>query len=320
MVVPRNGLGNRLQAWASAATLARTWQAPLDLLWEPQPAGPNTFDQLFNDLPHTFGVDQQLVASSDLEAVLGADHNSLPRYLTADGDRKVIFLAGHERGEQAFMPRLEDLVRNLDGSWSLVVVAGGLFHIDSSDGFSGSRREFYRSLQWSNQIQDLAASVRPSEPYSGLHIRHTDRSREAPRSSDIRAALGQLRASNAPESLFIAADTKEARLEWANVAGSLGFRPWSVPQVELTRSAPKAGISAAVDWLLLSDAQGLVYPRASTFSAEAAVAGGGHGIALSASRTVMSARSALNHARNAWNFPRRLWQSIEASAQGSNPS
>ena len=313
MVVPRNGLGNRLQAWSSAAILARAWQVPIDVLWEPQPAAPTPFEPLFAAPAKASEPHQGRIHSAELTALLGGEHDSFPRYLWVDQAKSVVFLAGHDRGEQPFMDELVQVVGALESPCTLVIVAGGLFHLPT-DGFTGGdfiseRRAFYSTLQWSGEVLDELDALHPTNPYVGLHIRQTDRSREAPRARDIRAALQHLRDTSQVDSLFVAADTEEGLRMWSEYGSRIGFQPWSADVVNRTRSASDAGVSAAVDWLLLSRAADLVFPQASTFSAEAAVAAGMPGISLSASNSVQRARGVMAHARNVVSYP---WRKIRS--------
>lgn len=54
----------------------------------------------------------------------------------------------------------------------------------------------------------------------------------------------------------------------------MGFQPWWSEGTHFDRSTSQGGVDALVDWRILAGSCGIVYPAASTFSAEAAVAGG----------------------------------------------
>lgn len=173
---------------------------------------------------------------------------------------------------------MDDLPRALADACrptTLLIIAGGHYHLPDGGDFARQRRHFYENLQWSPAIdQRVASAAAARTPYVGLHIRQTDRALEAPQSRAISAALDSLRRAHETSSLFIAADTAKAREEWARVAQAKGFEPWWAPDVDWDRGRESAGVSAMVDWRLLARSEALVFPAASSFSSEAAVASG----------------------------------------------
>lgn len=307
ILVPRNGLGNRLQAWSSAALLARAWDVPLDVMWEPEQAAPTPASELFLGSPTFNGLDHAFLDRVSLDRILGADHAELPRYVHAEPARQFISLAGHDKGEQALLDELLVAIQSDERLATLVIIAGGLFTLDPRDDmtFRRGRQDFYRSLPWHPAISERAAQTEVENEYSALHIRGTDRSREAPPRRVIDRSLRRMRESGADTSLFIAADNAPSRQEWMRRSQALGFTPWSVGDTEFTRSKHAGGISAAVDWLLLSRSSCIAYPGASTFSAEACVANGGAGIAMYASALTQRARAARGVGGNVASYPRR---------------
>jgi hypothetical protein len=218
-----------------------------------------------------------------------------------------VTLAGHDKGEQVFM---DELIRTINADnrlTTLVIIAGGLFTLNPNDlpAFRRGRQDFYRSLRWNSEIVDRVGVASSDREYSALHIRHTDRSREAPTQLIIQCTLRDMKRSGSATSLFIATDTSQGRVEWTDRSRALGFDPWSVADTEFARSARAGGISAAVDWIVLSRSSFLAYPGASTFSAEACVANGGFGIAMYASSLTQVVRSSREVLRSAVTYPAR---------------
>ena len=292
-------------------------------MWEPEPAAPAPFNELFADHPTFVGLDQSWMERSTLDDFLGTPHETLPRYLTISDDNRYAVLAGHDRGEQVFMDSVQSLNARGGPPLTLVIIAGGLFHTNSTEStldetFCAERREFYSSLRWHEQIVDRAASVLPGTESVALHIRTTDRSLEAPTHRAIASALTDMRSRTGVSSLFIAADTPEGRDFWGAHARSIGFEPWSVHDTDFSRVTLSGGRSAAVDWLLLSRTQGLTFAAASTFSSEAAVAAGAETWALRASSVTRALRRGRFHLRNVLTYPsRRTWAS--EGSQTANP-
>ncbi len=306
MLVPRNGLGNRLQAWASSAILAAELDVPLKILWEPETPAPADAADLFDAslITRTF-VDRPVV-----DDLLGGPHESLPRYLWVDDMRRVIVLAGHDRGEQVFMPALLEALEHPCRPHTLVIIAGGLFHLGSGTALVRQRGAFYRSLHWNPIVESMVRAQSASRmPYCALHIRQTDRSVEAPPAATIRAGLATLAERTSARSLFIAADTAEGRARWERESRALGFSPWTADATEFDRTLAQGTLSAAVDWLLLAQSVGIAYPAASTFSAEASVASGhlDSAVPMAATAGRQRARVAGGHLRAALTYPARHW-------------
>ena len=307
VVVPRNGLGNRLQAWASAAILAAEWDVPLKIMWEPEAPAPATAQELFT--PEA--INRTFVDRAWLDEHLGQRHENLPRYLTVDHGSRSVILAGHDRGEQVFMPDLGAAFTHRSQPRSLIIIAGGLFHLPAASDFLRQRSIFYGRLPWASHLTHIAdRQAEPHRPYCALHIRQTDRSIQAPTASTIRASLTEL-ADTVPErSLFIAADTLTGRESWASQARGAGFDVWTAEGTDFDRRATPGALSAAVDWMLLSQATGLAYPAASTFSAEAAVAAERTDVSIpmQASQRQQRLRVWRMHGRNALTYPIRHWR------------
>lgn len=309
VVVPRNGYANRLQAWASASALAEHIGVSAQVYWEPEDVAAARPEDLFENVWLT----SRSISADELSDLIGGEHTSIPRYLTHDEGRAVIRLAGHDRGEQAFMSELIELGRSLSTPQTLVIIAGGKFHVMGESQARTARQAFYRSLSWNSTIDDLVRKVIPSNGrYAALHIRTTDRSIEAPRRATIRRALEQVRHDFADRSLFVCADSAEACRRWSGEARNLGFEPWTVDQVEYDRSLPANGVSAMVDWRLLAGAETVIHPSESTFSSESTVAGGSwdQSLPLTAAPWLRSVRSFQRTLDNAASLPRRRLQSL----------
>lgn len=289
IIVPRNGYVNRLQAWASAAILAAEVDAPLEVLWEPEAVAPAGAEDLFDTARGT----TRFLDADAVTSVLGQPHSDTPRYLTANPDRHLLVLAGHDRGEQAFM---EELVQHLGAGWAprtLLIIAGGKFHLPNAPTFARQRQLFYEQMRWHPSITETAQTLLSQrDPFVALHIRQTDRSLEAPPGRAISKALEQLRDRTGITSLFVAADTDSALGHWSDRASALGFSPWSSGTTQFDRGQIEAGRQAMVDWILLGHARGSVYSATSSFAEEAAVASGhvADGLALAAPRTLQSLR------------------------------
>ena len=276
IVAPRNGYANRLQAWASSSIMAERLGAPLQVAWEPESVAPAEAADLFADSLR----DESFISPSQTAELLGRAHQEMPRYLTVDPDQGVVFLAGHDRGEQQFMPELQEILATTAGVSTVVIVAGGKFHLADESDFSSKRRDFYFGIDWHPAVQErVHMHLANSHPYLGLHIRQTDRSRNAPTPRAIQEALVRLTKLTGVMDLFIAADTPSARAEWTKRASDLGLRSWTSDATSFDRTDKQSGQDAIVDWLLLGKAEAIVYSAASSFGQEAAVSNAHPGLA-----------------------------------------
>ncbi len=303
VIVPRNGYANRLQAWASAAIMGAQLEVPVRVAWEPETIAPAGAMDLF--CPSA--VTRTFLDPDSLTALVGCRHQGLPRYLSVDSARRLIVLAGHDRGEQAFMGDLVTALADECSPTTLVLIAGGKFRLGSDGDFARQRAAFYGRLPWRQEIDAaVEAACADRLEFVGLHVRGTDRSREAPPPHKIRKALGLLREVG-PTSLFIAADSEEARAHWTDETRELGFEPWSRVAITRDRTLVAEGFDAVTDWRILGRSQGMVFTAASSFGEEAAVSTGRplDSIALSASPARQRARAAGDWVVAAATYPAR---------------
>lgn len=303
VLVPRNGLANRLQAWASSLILADTWNVPLHVVWETEKVMPATATDIFSN-----DVNERWIRpTSILEDYVGARHAELPRYLNRIGDTLV--LAGHDRGEQSFMERVRCQVEASDGPSNLVIIAGGKFSLHNTPDFDAARSRFYKALMWSDAVEARFSKVHQDLSFSALHIRGTDRALEAPTSRAFQRALHELRRTTAQDRLFICADSLQSLNKWVFRTKSMGFAPFTAHKPELDRALAQSTVDAAVDWRMLARASAIVFPAASTFSGEASIAAGEYCSTqpLHASRLLRNTRRAARASVSAITYPARRW-------------
>lgn len=315
IVIPRNGYINRLQAWASASILAAELRVPSRLLWEPEPAAPGELASMLD----IASLASTLVSGEEVTGLLGAAHASMSRYLTPLPERGVLVLAGHDRGEQVFIPALLELLRADSRLGTLVIIAGGQFHVPATADFDARRRAFYRDLRWSRALQArVDEELHERGQYLAVHVRQTDRSLTAPTARSLRAAVAGLRDQTNLSRLFVAADSSGARAQWHGIARELGMQPWSASDGPVERDSPHSALDAMLDWRLLGAATGLVYSSASSFGHEAATMIGvpERVIGLSAPVRQQRVRAAQQLARSAVRYPARRWGSGARRTQG----
>lgn len=299
VLVPRNGYVNRLQAWASAAILAEALNCSLEILWDSERVAP---------VPLTDFIDPQSGHATDIDEktlldITGKNHTDLPRYLSLHPEQGFAFLAGHDRGEQFFMRELESALAGDPRLHTLVIVAGGVFHLPGEANFRSRRTDFYRHLIWNEQITRVVShDVTTRGPYIALHVRQTDRAREAPTTTAMRKALGTVGARTGCANVFVAADSVEGRELGLRIAQACGLSAWTSRSRSLDRSTAEAALGAMIDWYLLSQACAGVYSSTSSFAHEAFVAGDAltESVALTAPPVLQATRSVRDVIRHGW--------------------
>ena len=278
VVYPLSGYINRLQAVASASLLAEELGWTLIVAWEPQPVAAAPASAVFSE---TFCLTNVRTAA-EVQGSLGFELTQVPKYLNFDSNTGVITLAGHDRGEQMFMPELRSILSDHPELHTLVLVAGGHFGFtanlapaEQEMALHAKRSQWYQTVELNDGIETPArTAIKNHTPYVALHLRYTDRSHQVPSKKQIESALLHLRDSTTTRSLFIASDTSAARDEWVKRAQTLGFSPWFIEHEVWDRADPRSSHPALIDWRVLGAAEALVYFNASSFAYEAAVASG----------------------------------------------
>lgn len=302
VVIPRNGYVNRLQAWASSAALAAEWDVPLSVCWEPESIAPATAGDLFES--RTL---HQWVSPTEVAELCGVRHQELPRYLTHIPERSLVVLAGHDRGEQVFIPGLLTLVDSAAQPLRVVIIAGGAFGSADEERRRRYRHEFYRRLPWKRSITERVESVIGEHTnFLGLHIRQTDRSRQAPTSRQLVEAVQRLKDVSGLSSVFVAADTSPALVAWQQILREMGLEAWTAGTSDHARDSVDAGIAALIEWQVLGRSRGLVFSAASSFGVEAAVAAGDvPALGLTAAPSLQRLRAAREWLRAGATYPLR---------------
>ena len=312
LLYPRSGYSNRLQAMASSAILAKRLGAEFRICWEIEnvvPEGPEfTFDPDF--------CAEVMVTPGQCMDNWSLAREELPRYLNVLQDRRLIVLAGHDRGEQEFMGALARAIETAPISSTIVIVAGGQFFLYSDAStypnwradFRTARHDYYTSVPFHPKIESEAANAIASrEPFLGLHLRYTDRAHQAPFDGQIRRAMLSAATSSGLTHVFVAADSRATREKWSMVAEDIGLHAWSYDQASWDRTASGSGLAALTDWRILTRADRLIYFAESTFAEEAAVASTGYteSIALGPSAVRSTLLRAQGLAQTAVSYPRR---------------
>jgi hypothetical protein len=313
LVFPVNGYLNRLQALASAALLARQFEAPLHVCW-------THFSMVPGPPSDTFAAgwcDEFILTEDQARSAFHVGLDDVPRYVTTSADGTWIGLRGHDLGEQALMGELLAALEAAPAPVDLVIVAGGSFDITDpaalegqwSETFLAAKRDFYRALPLNPAIEAAACEFSSSHPrgYLGLHLRYSDRAHQAPTPWAIKRALARQAAETGLTDVFIASDSGRARADWARRVEGMGLRPFHLSGSFAALGAATSAGPALGDWRVLGGSARVVFFAESSYSVEACVASGtwGSSDALPTSRARALGHRGLTLAKSALTYPSR---------------
>jgi hypothetical protein len=272
VVVPLSGFVNRLQAMASSAILAEQLGAEFLVCWQRAPAA----DVDASDVLDPAFCNDHVITPTQVHALCGVDPPTMPNGLHRRGP--VLTLAGHDRGEQAFMGDVATALTSPSPPATLVIRAGGKFflpgHLDDTS-FRVSRQQWYRTAPLHPDIVSTAREIASAHSGSlGLHLRYTDRSHQVPTTRRIQHAVRRLAEQTGGNEILLASDTRSKRDAWAARVRRLGVNPWFAEHAAMDRSSVAGARGALTDFLLLGSTSGMVFFSASSFGEEAAVASG----------------------------------------------
>ena len=304
VVLPLSGYINRMQAIASASIIANQSQADLLVCWTDINVTPAAASEIFS----AAFMKKYVIDESEFSTIAGIECREVPPYLNAE--KAVISVAGLDKGEQAFMPELQQLLIQSTEPVTLIFSAGGNFSFSDPSEAMSNRGNWYRHFMFSHSIEDRVSELlKNRDPFIAVHLRYTDRSHETPLASSIIRAVMRQAELLSTDSVFIASDSEAARDKWFRKFEKSGLKPWTA-SVELDGILrAQAGVGALVDWKTLGHARSSVFFAASSFGHEAAVMAGslgtsvaleGHPIQRIRSRSKELAGSLANYPRNHW--------------------
>lgn len=278
VVFPRSGYANRLQTMVSAALMAEELGMDWKVCWLPQDISPVQAEDVFSP---DF-VRDRVISPIAAQSTYGLTIQSIPRYLHESADRSRVYLAGHDHGEQFYMPQLRDMLAEHTPE-VIAIVAGGKFTLQGdreltnqqATRFRQRRLLAYQGVHLHPEIDEMVAEYRDKhQRYLGLHLRYSDRNTQAPWSWQIEPQVRKLAAAMGVSDIFVASDSMAARDRWIRRLTRSGLSAWGTQPLSLNRREARSALGALVDWRLLAQSTGMVYFRESSFAEEACVASG----------------------------------------------
>ena len=266
ILITKNGLGNRLRAIASALHLSELLRRELLVFWPAYDGAATNWTDLF-DQPGSF----TFIDSKEAES-RGVIDGEIPRGLHESPD--MVTLRGAGLGEQAFIRDFSSRAQK-NGSALCVVVSGGYFdsrarNIRQVARLSApSRRHLVQHLPIRSEILELAETVRPTGSYLGLHLRGTDRRKEAASPQRLINIAKRVAMREGVNEVFICADSDDLRASAAEQLSDAGLSV-HIDSYLPTRRDVDGERHALADFVNLRSSAYLVGALASTFATEAA--------------------------------------------------
>ncbi len=276
VLIPKNGLGNRLRAIAGGLATARALGRELEVLWEPFDGSATTPEDLF-DAPSSF----RFITPGDA-AHRGIVSQDIPKYVNSGA--KIVSLRGYDRGQQVLLPHFLGLARSSPQK-EAVIAAGNYFHPDARSDREvpkktvPERQELSKSLLFNQNVLSRASTTRPPGDYLAVHLRSSDRRKEVPSPTRLLSRVVSLARKTHLTNIFVCSDTEKTRTTAREFLQNSGLQVFFEPQTPARRDV-EGEINAGADFVNLQHAWILVGSRASTFATEA-------GILLPSDRTIL---------------------------------
>jgi hypothetical protein len=187
-------------------------------------------------------------------------------------------------GDQLFIPKLREFLDTCTASTTLLIESGEKFWLQGgryfrdSDEFRRIRRKFYERIIYSDAVKNLVQerSTGLTKEYWAVHLRETDRIKEAlPIERVVEAIISSEGIHKlSSESVYIASDNVTRGMELKTKLDQFGIRTVFHMDMNRDRLSLEESLDSLADWVLLSRASRIVSYGSTTFSYEAAVAGG----------------------------------------------
>ena len=274
-LIPRNGLGNRLQAITSAILLSEDIGGEVKILWGKESLLPLNAEEVFSQSTLTRYFD------TNSEAQINRLIKETPQFLSTVADE--IFLRGNRLGEQKFMRKIKKLLTKNQNYQQMTIIAGGQFELDrhfssrsNVEKFQERRHLVYNDINFTEEINSEAEEMlrRIDQPYIALHLRGTDRAHQAiPDNLLVQQCIRKSEILGV-KSFLILGDLAERIVRVSQLFQEMSITPQISPVDELARNTSSGAKMAILDWLLLKNAVSIVASKNSTFAIEASVAGG----------------------------------------------
>lgn len=273
VIVPRNGLANRLRALASARFLAERLGVPLKMAWTPCSAIREGSSVVFEKgLPwETMEVAHSVLGVATREFSSAPVPKALRQtYLRSGRD---VIIVGNRWGEQwAVNKFLGELENGLSPNRVTIISGGNFFPRGAEAIWLTHKSDAYREIEWNADVLGCARDV--TSRRSAIHLRFGDLAGLAPPPRALSAAIRSAE-EHVPREVVVFSDDYDRAQEYVREIGE-----WvtAVRAIDLdTReqcSPPSTLVAASADWVSMTEARAVFHFAHSSFGEEAGIAAG----------------------------------------------
>lgn len=275
VLIPVNGLGNRLRAISGAYALSLLHRRPLVVAWDPEPHLPDDVFELFDARgPVDFRRYRDVVDAGLLP------NSEIPLYLQQT--ESFITLRGYGKGEQRFISALSRKMKAAPET-SVVIKAGDYFSPKASSRDEAGRRlrRIRKSLYgriFSREIVGEASQIVGDDAHIGLSLRGSDLSDRVPPLQLFLKKVLEISHRIKTRTVYVSSESSELHFAAKAVLAERGLRvirnptpTWIHQTEEVNARIPISGRQALIDFAVLGRSRHYVGPKASTFVTEIAV-------------------------------------------------
>ena len=275
VVIPVNGLGNRLRAISGSYALSLLHKRRLIVAWDSEPHLPDDVHELFreNDLIefHQFA---DVVRAGLLPTW------EIPLYFEESDD--FLTLRGYDKGEQRFIAELSQKMERSPHK-GIVIKAGDFFSpkasslVGAARKLRRTRRLLYREILSAGIVAE-GRRFAGRRSYIGVSLRGSDLSDRVPHYREILGKVVKYSRHSRVSEVYLSSESAELRQlaesELSRSGLNVRMNPtptWIDQTANKSERIPISGRSALFDFVVLSMSRHYFGPKASTFVTEIAV-------------------------------------------------
>lgn len=261
IIIPVNGLLNRIRSILSAKLISDLLKDTLYVLWIPEKCCNCYYEDIFgnNDLLWN-GIHSSNIKTFSQKYNIP---NKIPLYFVEKNN--ICTLRGYNKGEQHF---IKEFINSK--CMFKIIKAGGNFYNPSisKDVFNKQKMDLYSRIVFSKEIIENIPKITPKT--LGLHLRYTDRIKKAPCESLIFNTVKNMINKDSIENIKIVSDDLSRRTQIQNLLkNNFPNINVSTSDIKLITRNNKQGLQyALVDWLTLCHCDSLIFFTGSSFGHE----------------------------------------------------
>ena len=269
IVIPVNGLFNRIRTMVSAAIIAKKYNYKVHIIWDGEIMCNCSYDDIFDDNNDLWEL---IEPEKSYNQSLGNLLKNIPPYLNKIS-KSTISLRGLDKGEQFFMKDFISSSRNIK-----IIQAGGNFYDDenmSKYEYVVEKSKIYNSIKWNKTV----LSSIPKDIFSslnfilGVHLRYTDSIDDAPNDDTLYKSIDEIMKdkNNNDKNLLLISDCQSEKDKAYNNLKKK-YKNIYTTQIDSYDRGSTEGMQGGLrDWIILSKTSQILFYSYSSYGYEACV-------------------------------------------------